>query len=494
VDRLTRLGYPVTLDPFAAAYPTGAEGFSQPRGPCRESARRSGTVYNPAMRFQATGLRGYDDAEILKEIRRVVVEEFGGTPPTSPAFDKSSARVSRRTLRMKFGTYAKAMSAAGFAYTGITSAPSAETLWDDLLRVLKASGGQEFSKTFYVRHGGVCRPKVLIRVLGKNWSAVMGSIGAKPKLRVVHLTQAALRRRTRASQTESDLFDEIKRIWEAIGRRPTLDEFQSMTRVSERLAFRLFGSWIKTVEAYCQQRDIAFQGSPRTHVTRELLLNELRAVQAKGKGDLLTYKEYKRAGGTYSIGTFQNHFERWTNAVQAAGAFSGRRGKYSTMALFDEIQRLWEAMGKQPTRDDMLTEGLISPQCFSLRFGTWRKAIHAFCADRNSSESEPGGDIATEERAFPPPTKEDGTIHSGSSPNSALVVIHRTGRKPSDKLRFKVLKRDNFTCRSCGRSPATELGVILEADHVLAYTRGGETVYENLQALCDKCNRGKSDF
>ena len=63
----------------------------------------------------------------------------------------------------------------------------------------------------------------------------------------------------------------------------------------------------------------------------------------------------------------------------------------------------------------------------------------------------------------------------------------------SDKLRYQVLKRDNFKCCACGASPAKDPSVELHIDHIIPWSKGGETVFENLQTLCSKCNIGKSD-
>ena len=63
----------------------------------------------------------------------------------------------------------------------------------------------------------------------------------------------------------------------------------------------------------------------------------------------------------------------------------------------------------------------------------------------------------------------------------------------SDKLRYQVLKRDNFKCCACGASPAKDPAVELHIDHILPWSKGGETTLENLQTLCSKCNIGKSD-
>ncbi|MCD4713810.1 MAG: HNH endonuclease [Clostridiales bacterium] len=71
---------------------------------------------------------------------------------------------------------------------------------------------------------------------------------------------------------------------------------------------------------------------------------------------------------------------------------------------------------------------------------------------------------------------------------------HRTSRNPSMKLRFEILKRDNFKCCVCGASPAKNPMVELHVDHIIPWSRGGETIEENLQTLCSLCNYGKSNM
>lgn len=61
------------------------------------------------------------------------------------------------------------------------------------------------------------------------------------------------------------------------------------------------------------------------------------------------------------------------------------------------------------------------------------------------------------------------------------------------KLRDFIKKRDNFTCCNCGNSTYTEPNLLLEIDHIIPIAKGGCTVEDNLQTLCWKCNRSKSD-
>jgi 5-methylcytosine-specific restriction endonuclease McrA len=63
------------------------------------------------------------------------------------------------------------------------------------------------------------------------------------------------------------------------------------------------------------------------------------------------------------------------------------------------------------------------------------------------------------------------------------------GKRPSRKARFKVLERDGFKCRYCGRG-APE--VRLDVDHVVPFREGGTDDPSNLLAACVDCNSGKS--
>jgi HNH endonuclease len=59
----------------------------------------------------------------------------------------------------------------------------------------------------------------------------------------------------------------------------------------------------------------------------------------------------------------------------------------------------------------------------------------------------------------------------------------------SKRLRFEILRRDNHTCRYCGRKPPE---VQLTIDHVQPTALGGRDVAENLVACCRECNSGKT--
>ncbi len=69
--------------------------------------------------------------------------------------------------------------------------------------------------------------------------------------------------------------------------------------------------------------------------------------------------------------------------------------------------------------------------------------------------------------------------------------IKREREIMNSEIRYNVLKRDNYTCKICGATSRD--GVKLHVDHIIPVSRGGKTVMSNLQTLCDRCNRGKSN-
>lgn len=55
-------------------------------------------------------------------------------------------------------------------------------------------------------------------------------------------------------------------------------------------------------------------------------------------------------------------------------------------------------------------------------------------------------------------------------------------------LKWKVWKRDNFTCKKCGSQEN------LSIDHITPESLGGTLEESNLQTLCLSCNKVKSSY
>lgn len=73
------------------------------------------------------------------------------------------------------------------------------------------------------------------------------------------------------------------------------------------------------------------------------------------------------------------------------------------------------------------------------------------------------------------------------------IKTKKTPRNINWRLRAQILIRDSCICKMCGASPAKDPSVTLHVDHIVPYSKSGETIPENLQTLCHICNIGKSN-
>lgn len=77
--------------------------------------------------------------------------------------------------------------------------------------------------------------------------------------------------------------------------------------------------------------------------------------------------------------------------------------------------------------------------------------------------------------------------------NAITSKIHsiKQRSKMNLRLRFEILKRDNFKCNGCGKN-ASQIELVI--DHIIPVSKGGLTETSNLQCLCVDCNNGKSNI
>lgn len=105
-----------------------------------------------------------------------------------------------------------------------------------------------------------------------------------------------------------------------------------------------------------------------------------------------------------------------------------------------------------------------------------------------------GGGMA--KRTFTVPMTEETIIELIKTLESKLTASAFTKEQRTlmtNKLREFIKNRDNFTCCNCGNSIHKEPNLLLEIDHIIPVSKGGYTMEENLQTLCWKCNRSKSN-
>ena len=145
--------------------------------------------------------------------------------------------------------------------------------------------------------------------------------------------------------------------------------------------------------------------------------------------------------------------------------------------------------GRQPKFGEVTgPNSKFNGSTYARRFGSWRAALEAFIeyinAESDSTEKTEG-----KIELIPLDMNDNEFVSLKKSPR-----VKKTSRNINLRMRWTILKRDNFCCRKCGNSPAKNTSVILHVDHIQAWSLGGETVYENLETLCQNCNLGKSNL
>ncbi|MGD0999712.1 MAG: HNH endonuclease [Candidatus Brocadiia bacterium] len=276
---------------------------------------------------------------------------------------------------------------------------------------------------------------------------------------------------------DSALLEDLFRVATELGKRTlTRDEYEAKGRFNGGTLIDRFGSWNSALERSGLQ-----VGTWRNFTKRDLL-EDLRRVSSKLQKGTVSFSDY-RLHGKYSFSTVTRSFGSWKLALQSAGLpLSPHYHERATDdQLLENIERIWERLGRQPRQKDFAAP--LSSFCYTTyhqRFGSLRKALEAFVASLNDTRplaSESGRDSFANRPATDPPS-----------------IRHRTSRNVSWRMRFLVMRRDNFKCRITGRSPATDPKVILEVDHIVPWDKGGETVMENLQTLSKEINIGKSNL
>lgn len=212
----------------------------------------------------------------------------------------------------------------------------------------------------------------------------------------------------------------------------------------------------------------------RDNISDDELLQDIRDVSNRLNSRKVSMPSYEKFG-KFDSSTIVRRFISWNNAIELAGLEVTVIQKYTEQDLFENILNVWEAKGKQPSRRDLDDKNIssISSGAYHRRFNSWIIALQSFV--KYMDDNEDGADISL-------------------LSNSNQQVVTKKPRDPSLRLRYRVLTRDNYSCKLCGNSPAKDTSIKLHIDHIIPWSKGGETTIENLQTLCDRCNLGKSDL
>lgn len=238
--------------------------------------------------------------------------------------------------------------------------------------------------------------------------------------------------------------------------------------------------------------DFKFQRKRLNEMPEQRILEELEKAAKHFNYIEFAWRDFDKTAGI-SANTVKKHFGSWRKGLFALKQFLQTKGLdlaprpyapnrvFSDKALFQEMDRVWQKVGQRPSRTEWeMSEPKISYNTYKQRFGGWTNACLKFI------EYKMGHQILEDEHILP---EANTTVVK----SKGLKYQQENSRNVSLSLRLRVLNRDNFRCVFCGKSPATDIGTKLHIDHIEPFSKGGKSVLENLQTLCEECNLGKSD-
>lgn len=277
--------------------------------------------------------------------------------------------------------------------------------------------------------------------------------------------------------SDESVLEEIRRVVQELGNeRVTRGRFDQVARVSSTTVSRKFGSWFQALD----RAGVSHSQAPRPVVVeRQAVISAIRQFVQTNPGSSPTRDMIERDLG-HPRGAINYHLGHWKGCLEEAGVQQSPMGRRFTDAeCFENVVALWTYYGRQPNFAELKRPpSTVGPKAYIRRWGGWRAALAAFIdnmetqGDRPLEISEPITELELATDATQPAT---------------------VSRSISLSTRYRVLVRDRFACQICGRSPASEPGVVLHVDHIHPWSKGGDNSPENLRVLCFDCNLGKGD-
>lgn len=287
-----------------------------------------------------------------------------------------------------------------------------------------------------------------------------------------------------ASYDDESLLVELRRVSALVpGKKLSRKSFDTYSKVSASAVGKRFGSWRIALErAGLEDRFEASylrKSEASTLLSKEQLLSTVQDIAKKLGHTDITVQEFWAHTGVRTT-RYIKLFGSWKHLLLAAGFEQTPLGRrYTDEDCFENLLAVWTEYGRAPQHDEMNEPpSMVGSKAYVRRWGTWRKALAAFVTRVN----QPVEIVSSEQL----PAEE-------KPPEPGRVQDTRGRRDVPLGLRYFILKRDSFRCVRCGRSPATEHGLVLHVDHILAWANGGLTVADNLRTLCAPCNLGKGD-
>lgn len=287
-------------------------------------------------------------------------------------------------------------------------------------------------------------------------------------------------RQINRNSSDEDILQDIRRVSTLLGKLAlTQNDYREHGNFGCTTVYRHFGTWNKALK---------LAGLEVTHIgvikhdkciSEDDFLNDIREIAIQLGDTTVTIGEYRKLG-KFDTSQMLRCYHSWDIILKKAGLTStkyriGANKHITEIELFQEIQRVWDLLQRQPKVSDF-HKGVFkfSLNTYTRRFGGWQKSLETFV--------EWIGGVFDER-----------IENDGNAENISIPYSNRGTRHIPLALRLKVMDRDGFKCVKCNANRQTNPAVKFHIDHIIPWSLGGKTELDNLQLLCSSCNLKKNN-
>jgi hypothetical protein len=273
--------------------------------------------------------------------------------------------------------------------------------------------------------------------------------------------------------SDEDLLEDLLRTANQLGLQSIKSrEYDKIGRFHSGTITKRFHGWNAALEK------ASLNPGRQCNISEEELISEIKRVVQEISPLKLTQKNYNKRGN-YTAETIRSRFGGWNRILDELKLETNCHFEITEKDLFDNLKAVWINLGRAPGRRDMIKPlSRYSQSPYMNSYGSWRKTLEAFVEYINTGSDESPESEENIELTFVKETEKE-------------TFRHMTKRDISDRLKVCVLIRDGNKCKLCG---VTVIGGNIHFDHIKPWSKGGETVVENLQVLCANHNLAKGDF
>ncbi|HEV2339641.1 MAG TPA: HNH endonuclease [Patescibacteria group bacterium] len=367
----------------------------------------------------------------------------------------------------------------------------------EIKRVDVLVGKEKLTQTDYNKHAKMSSDGVKLRF--GSWENALTTAGLGHKYIGTEITDK-MRLQKAQQLTDQEVLKELKRVAEALDVKVIRrKDFDQHSEISSGTFISRFGGWQQALEKagvghkYSGTIITENMRKPKAKsLTNQDVLDELKRIAKLLNTESVSHEDVRHYSNVMSVGVATRRFGTWATAMEKAGLKISEKYNraYSDEEYFENLLTVWTRYGRQPKYGEMdIQPSKIKANTYKGHFGSWRKALEAFVVRMNQEEKE-FEEIIEHEKPTDIKSKTTKTVEIIKQTANTLIVEKR---EVGLGLRYKILSRDNFKCVKCGASPATDSQCRLHIDHKVPFSKGGRTIFENLQTLCEKCNLGKGN-